>query len=301
MLMKALLFDVSPSFLYGAFKMPRVFLITGAGRGLGHAIAQVLLDAGEFVVATTRNPTTMSFRGTTADNFLSLKLDVTSTADIDSAISAALDKFSRIDVVVNNAAYGLIGPLETLTDAQIRDQFDTNFFSVASMTRRAISAMRSQSPPGGLIMQVSSVATLMGFPMLSAMCASKWAVEGFTEATRSEMKPEWGIKLVSVKMDELATEAHQKSMVYGNVDVPEYDHLNARAWVQTLGKNNINVTDPVIAARAIYSLSTMDDPPGNAIVGNTVRMVAKQKLKSDEELLARDDLLTLVQVDSSKA
>lgn len=99
--------------------MPRVFFITGSSRGLGHALGQVLLDAGEYVVATARNLATLSFHGTTADNYLHLKLDVISTPEIAAAFKSALDKFKRIDVVINSAAFGLVGALETFTDAQI--------------------------------------------------------------------------------------------------------------------------------------------------------------------------------------
>ncbi|KAF2256479.1 NAD(P)-binding protein [Trematosphaeria pertusa] len=272
--------------------MPRVFFITGTSRGLGHALAQVLLDAGEYVVATARNPATLSFRGTTPANYLPLKLDVTSTPDIEVAFTSTLEKFKRIDVVINNAAFGLVGPLETLTDAQIRQQFDTNFFPVATITRKAMGVMRTQSPPGGVIMQVSSVGTLVGFPMLSAMCASKWAIEGFTEAVRQEMKPEWGIKLVSVKPDTLDTDAHTKSMVYGEVVVPQYAHMDGRAFVKSLME--MPAVDAAKAAKAMYALSKMEDPPMNAILGDNVRKIARDKMKRDEELLDRDDLVGLV-------
>lgn len=271
--------------------MPRVFFITGSSRGLGHALAQVLLDAGEYVVATARNPATLSFHGTTADNYLHLKLDVISTPEIAAAFKSALDKFKRIDVVINNAAFGLVGALETLTDAQIRQQFDTNFFPVATITRKAVNTMRTQSPPGGLVLQISSIATLAGFPMLSAMCSTKWAIEGLTEAVRAEMKPEWGIKLTSVKLGGLDTEAHQKSMVFGEMEVAEYDHMDARAWVKSLAA--APVTDPAKAARAIHALSKMEDPPVSAVLDENVRNYAREKVKREEELLSRGDIATL--------
>lgn len=269
--------------------MPRVFFITGCGRGLGHTLAQVLLDAGEYVVATTRSPSTMSFTNTSSSNYLPLKVDVTSTSDIEAAFTAALDKFSRIDIVINNAAFGLVGALETLTDAQVRSQFDTNFFSVVTVTRRAVKTMRSQSPPGGLIIQVGSIGSLLGFPMVSAMCASKWAVEGFSEAVRGEMRPEWNIKLTSVKLGAMNTDAHEKSMVFGELDGgAAYDHLMAKEWVKRLSE--MPTLDVKESAKRIYFVSKMEDPPFNAILGDDLLGVMKQRCERDEELVSRGRL-----------
>lgn len=278
--------------------MPRVFFITGASRGLGQALARALLDAGEYVVATARDPSALAFTSATADNYLPLKLDVTSASDIEAAFDAALAKFSRIDVVVNNAAYGLVGPLETLTDVQIRHQFDVNFFSVASITRRAVNVMRTQSPPGGMIVQVSTVATLIGFPMLGAMGATKRAVEALTESVQQELKPEWGIKLVSVKPDAMDTEAHERSMVYGEKEDAAYDHMNGRAWVASLSA--LPAVKAAKVAQAIYAVTKMEDPPMNAVLGNNVREMAKTRLKNDEEMLFREDLLEVAKISSNQ-
>jgi NAD(P)-dependent dehydrogenase (short-subunit alcohol dehydrogenase family) len=269
--------------------MSRVFFITGCGRGLGHALAQSLLDAGEYVVATTRNPSTMSFTNTTSSNYLPLKVDVTSTSDIEAAFDAALDKFTRIDAVINNAAYGLIGALETLTDDQVRSQFDTNFFPVVTITRRAVKTMRSQSPPGGIIIQIASIAALLGFPMVSTMCASKWAMEGFSEGVRGEMRPEWNIKITSVKLGAMNTDAHEKSMVYGELDGgPEYDHMTARAWVKSL--NEMPTSDVKELAKKVYEVSKLKDPPFNTIIGADMLEMMKQRYKRDEELVSRGQL-----------
>jgi len=191
--------------------MPLVVFITGAGRGLGHALAQAFLDAGDYVVATTRNPTNMSFTNAKSANYLALKLDVVIPSDITSAFDAAVSKFGRIDVVINNAAHGLVGPLETLTEEQIQQQFDANFFSVASITKKAVETMRGQKPSGGRVIQIGSMALVAGFPLLSAMCASKWAVAGFTQSVAAELKPEWNVKLTTVVIGALDTEAHEKS------------------------------------------------------------------------------------------
>ena len=137
--------------------MPRVFLITGTSTGFGANLVQEVLDAGDIAVATARKPESLSFKNTSPKNYLAVKLDVTKSEDIDSAFKAALDKFGRVDVVVNNAGYGLSGPFEELADEQIKTQMDVNFFGLIAVTRKAMEVMREQKPSGGLIQQVTSI------------------------------------------------------------------------------------------------------------------------------------------------
>ncbi|KAJ4299543.1 hypothetical protein N0V90_004789 [Kalmusia sp. IMI 367209] len=273
--------------------MSRVYLITGSSRGFGHAIAQTLLNSGDIVIATARDPADLSFDGTTANNYLPLKLDVTSRSDIDAAFASAVEKFGRVDAVINNAAFSLVGPLETLSEAQIRHQFDVNFFAVATITQKAIQTMRTQTPSGGIIIQVSSMMGAFGVPMLSALSASKFAVEGFTEAVRQEMKPEWGIKLVSVKPGHLATDATSKSMVYGEIPVPEYDHMDGKLWVKSL--DTVKTADPKTIARLIYTLSKMDNPPPRAILSHEILELVKASLEEERKMLFNHDLVQLLQ------
>ena len=146
--------------------MPRVFLITGTSTGFGANLVQEVLDRGDFAVATARNPDSLSFKGTSSDNYLAVKLDVTDAKDIQSAFAAALDRFGRIDVVVNNAGYGLSGPFEELSDPQIKTQMDVNFFGLIAVTRKAMEVMRDQKPSGGLIQQVTSIGGQRGYGTL---------------------------------------------------------------------------------------------------------------------------------------
>ncbi|KAI4103248.1 MAG: hypothetical protein LQ339_004351 [Xanthoria mediterranea] len=138
--------------------MPRVFLITGTSTGFGRHLVQIVIDAGDIAVATARNLSTLSFQNTTPKNYLAVKLDVTSTSDIDNAFSEALSKFRRVDVVINNAGYGLSGPFEELEDKDIRTQMEVNFFGLLNVTKKAMAVMREQKPSGGLIQQVTSIA-----------------------------------------------------------------------------------------------------------------------------------------------
>ena len=146
--------------------MPRVFLITGTSTGFGANLVQEVLDRGDFAVATARKPDSLSFKNTSANNYLAVKLDVTKSEDIHSAFAAALDKFGRVDVVVNNAGYGLSGPFEELSDAQIKTQMDVNFFGLIAVTRKAMEVMRDQNPSGGLIQQVTSIGGQRGYALL---------------------------------------------------------------------------------------------------------------------------------------
>lgn len=179
--------------------MPRVFFVTGTSTGFGYNIIQEALNRGHYAVATARNPSTLSFSNTTSTNFLALALDVTSKSSISAAFKHALEKFGRVDIVINNAGYGLSGCFEEFTEQQIRTQMEVNFFGLLDVTREAIKTMREQTPSGGLIQQITSIGGLRGAACFSLYCASKFAVEGFTESVAQEMKPEWGIKFTCVE------------------------------------------------------------------------------------------------------
>ena len=142
--------------------MPRVFFITGTSTGFGKHLVQEVIYRGDIAIATARNPSTLSFENTNEGNYIAAKLDVTVPEDIDSAFSAALKQFGRVDVVVNNAGYSLTGAFEELSDAQIKKQMDVNFFGLLAITRRAMKVMREQKPCGGLIQQVTSIGGQIG-------------------------------------------------------------------------------------------------------------------------------------------
>jgi NAD(P)-dependent dehydrogenase (short-subunit alcohol dehydrogenase family) len=140
---------------------PRVFLITGTSTGFGEELVKVVLKNGDHVVATARNSSKLSFEGANDTNSLLVDLDVTKRDSIDNAFSAAVKKFQRIDVVVNNAGYGLNGPFETLSDNQIRQQMEINFFGLIDVTRKALDTMR-ELKTGGVIQQVTSIGGQIG-------------------------------------------------------------------------------------------------------------------------------------------
>lgn len=186
--------------------MPRVIIITGTSTGFGQEMTKVALKAGDSVVATARDASKLKFEDATDKNFLAVDLDVQKKEQIEQLFQKTLDKFGRIDVVCNNAGYGLSGPFETVTEEQIRKQMEINFFGLLNVTRKAVEVMRTQSPPGGLIQQVTSIGGQRGVPNFTSYCASKWAVEGFTEALQGEMKPEWKIKFTCIEPGGFRTE-----------------------------------------------------------------------------------------------
>ncbi|KAF2226126.1 hypothetical protein BDZ85DRAFT_213919 [Elsinoe ampelina] len=256
---------------------PRVFFITGTSTGFGYNLVKKVLSEGDFAVATARNSSKLSFPDAKHENFLAVDLDVTSKDSINAAFAKALSHFNRIDVVVNNAGYGLSGPFETLSDRQIRFQMDVNFFGLLDVTRKALEVMRvKNSPPGGLIQQVTSIGGQRGVPSFSAYCASKWAVEGFTEALSHELRPEWNIHVQLVEPGGFRTDWSGRSMDFGEVEIPAYDHIDPKSNAQK--RNGTQAGDPAKGANAMYELATMKDPPLRCVIGTDAYAAMETKL-----------------------
>ncbi|KAL8287155.1 hypothetical protein RQP46_003607 [Phenoliferia psychrophenolica] len=263
--------------------MPRVFLITGCSTGFGSELVKVVLAAGDIAVATSRKSALLNFSasGATEGNFLKVDLDVTSDASIDQAFEKTLAKFGRVDVVVNNAGFGLSGEFESLSDAQMRQQMDVNFFGLMAVTRKAMKIMRDLKT-GGVIQQVTSIGGQRGVPLFSVYCASKWAVEGFTEAVSQEVKPEWGIKFTCIEPGGFRTDWAGPSMIFGEKLSPDpYDHLDAK---KTMGARHGNqVGSPAKGAAAMYKLAIMADPPLRVVLGSDAYNAMLLKVKTYEE------------------
>lgn len=279
---------------------PRVFLITGTTTGFGSELVKVALAKGETVIATARNSSKLSFEGTNDKNFLAVDLDVTDHDSIEKAFAEALKKFGRIDVVVNNAGYGLAGAFETLSDKQIRTQMEVNFFGLINVTRKAMETMREQKPSGGVIQQVTSIGGQLGVPLFSVYCASKWAVEGFTETLSKEVKPEWGIKFTCIEPGGFRTDWAGRSMEFGAEDNKAYDHLKAK---EEMGKRHGKQPgDPAKAAQAFYDLAVMEDPPLRCVVGTDAYTNINKKLDTYQENVKKfEKLSNSTDVDGYKA
>jgi len=254
----------------------KVFLVTGCSSGFGKEIIQVILNKGHTAIATARKPDSLSFQGSQeGKNFLALKLDVTDQDSIDDAFKKAVDTFGKIDVVVNNAGYGLSGEFESLSDKQIRQQMEVNFFGLLNVTRKAMQVMR-ELKTGGLIQQVTSIGGQTGVPTFSIYCASKWAVEGFTEAISQEVKPEWGIKFTCIEPGGFRTDWAGRSLQFGESKNPAYDHINAK---EAMGKRNgTQVGDPQKAAERMFDLAVMENPPLRIVLGSDAYQRINKKI-----------------------
>lgn len=189
----------------------RVWLITGASRGLGRAFAQAALDAGDAVVLTARDPGAVEIlRAAHPAATLALELDVTDRAAAHRAVARAIDAFGRIDVLVNSAGYGLHASVEETTEREAREQMETNFFGALWVTQAAMAVMRRQR--SGHILQVSSAAGGSGFPMVGLYCASKFALEGMTEALALEAE-RFGIAVTIVAPSDFRTGSSRRAEI----------------------------------------------------------------------------------------
>ncbi|KAG9235430.1 hypothetical protein BJ875DRAFT_399165 [Amylocarpus encephaloides] len=261
--------------------MPRIFFITGTSTGFGSHLVQEVLDRGDVAIATARKPDQLKFKGTSEKNYLALKLDVTKQEDIEAAFQKAVETFGRVDVVVNNAGYGLSGPFEELSEEQARTQMEVNFWGLISCTRKSMEVMREQKPSGGLIQQVTSIGGQRGVPLFSIYCASKWAVEGFTESISHETKPEWGIKFTCIEPGGFRTDWAGRSMAFPVKKHPAYDHLDAK---QMMGKRHgTQAGEPIKGAKAMYELAILKDPPLRVVIGTDAYAAVMKKVDDYKE------------------
>jgi NAD(P)-dependent dehydrogenase (short-subunit alcohol dehydrogenase family) len=194
--------------------MKKTMLITGASSGFGRATANLFHQKGWNVIATMRSPEKEA-ELSKLDDLLLLALDVTNTKTIDAAIRTGLDRFGRIDVLVNNAGHGSLGALESATEQQIRQQFAVNVFGVIDVTKAVLPVMRQQR--SGIVINVSSIGGRVTFPFSSLYHATKFAVEGLTESLQYELNP-LGIRLKIVEPGGYKTEFTGRSMSWFNAD-----------------------------------------------------------------------------------
>ncbi|KAI0856114.1 hypothetical protein F4860DRAFT_494122 [Xylaria cubensis] len=261
----------------------KVFLITGCSSGFGNALAQKCLSSGDKVAATSRTPDQLKFFNATAQNFLAVNVDLSSFESIQAAFDQTIAAFGRVDVVVNNAGFGLCGAFEELTDQDIQSVMNVNFMGVLRVTRMALRVMREiNKPPGGLIQQITSIAGQCGMPAMSVYCASKWAVEGLTESIARELDPKWNIHLTCIEPGGFRSEWAHKNMQYRHPDqiLPAYGHIVAEQVMSAMEKEQVG--DCVKGAAAIHQLAYMHNPPLRCPLGSEAFGVMESKLKGYE-------------------
>ncbi|MFL6627068.1 MAG: oxidoreductase [Vitreoscilla sp.] len=240
--------------------MSKTWFITGATRGLGADIAAAALKAGDRVVATGRQRAAVSDRlGPDTDRLLSLSLDVGDAAQAQAAVAAAVERFGAIDVLVNNAGYGHIGFFEESTAADVEAQFATNVFGLLNVTRAALPAMRAARR--GHVFNLSSTAGIRGIAAGSLYCATKFAVEGFSESLAHELAP-FGIHVTIVEPGPFRTDfLTPESLKFAATEVADYDARRAEMRASFEQRNGKQAGDPVRLAAAIVTLANEAAPP----------------------------------------
>ncbi|MDT0323557.1 SDR family oxidoreductase [Streptomyces millisiae] len=258
--------------------MSRVWFITGASRGFGRSFAESALGRGDKVAATARTVTTLDdLAAKYGDAVLPLPLDVTDSAGVQGAVSAAHEEFGRLDVVVNNAGYGLFGAVEEVSEQQVRDQFETNVFGVFHVTQAVLPILRAQG--SGHIVQVSSVGGVTAFPQTGVYHASKWAVEGLSESLAAEVAG-FGIKVTLVEPGGYATDWRGSSAVHAEPN-HVYQPLRDALAEQLAGTE---YGSPEAAGQALLRIVDAENPPLRVLFGSHmvdhVRNVYGQRLES---------------------
>lgn len=257
--------------------MSKVWFITGTSTGFGRELAIAALEAGNKVVATARKPEVLSdLTAKYGDSVIAVRLDVTNKDDIAASVKAATDAFGRIDVLVNNAGYGVFGGFEEITEAQFRDQFDTNVFGVVAVTQAILPGMRERK--SGHILNVSSIAGLVAAPGMAAYAGSKFAVEAISEAMGGELAP-LGIHVIIVEPGAFHTAILTKGMPQGDNPLPDYEATAGQtiAWLEGMGKTGAP-GDPAKAAQEMLAIVDDPAPPLRLMLGSDALGMAMQKI-----------------------
>ena len=272
----------SPSF-------PRIWLITGASRGIGARIAEAALAQGDAVVATSRSADSVTERLGSSDALLPLALDVTDEAQARHAVGAALERFGRIDVLVNNAGYGLLGAVEEATADEVRRLYETNVFGLLNVTRAVLPAMRARR--AGHVINISSLGGVQSAAGFGVYCSTKFAVEGLTEALHAELAP-LGIHATVVEPGYFRTEFLDTASLSVSPLVLEDYAESAGAVREAARRINLNQPgDPVRLAQAVMQLVASPTPPLRLPLGtDTLQSIADKHAFVEKETAAWRDL-----------
>jgi NAD(P)-dependent dehydrogenase (short-subunit alcohol dehydrogenase family) len=254
----------------------KIWLITGASRGMGFHFAKAALAAGHAVVASGRDSDRVSKVLGQSNDLLAVKLDITSRTDAEAAVRAAVGRFGRIDVLLNNAASFYAGYFEELTPEQMERQLATSLFGPMNVTRAVLPVMRKQRM--GHIISISSSAGLTGFEFCTAYAASKFGIEGWMESLQSEVAP-FGITTTIVNPGFFRTELlTEQSTNYAEPSIEDYDERRAKQIVFWKSQNGQQSGDPAKLARALIIIASQEPPPRRFIAGADAIAIAEQKV-----------------------
>ena len=259
--------------------MKRTVLITGASSGFGKETALLFQQQGWNVIATMRSPENEK-ELTLLSNILVLRLDVADSDSITTAVQAGVDKFGAIDVLINNAGYGLMGPFESATKEQIRKQFDVNVFGLMDVTREVLPHMRSAA--SGTIINISSFGGQVAIPFGGLYNSSKFAVEGFTEALSHELSA-FGIRVKLIEPGGVATN-FRSGLEMTSGTLPEYnDHLTSFFGRYAKTTEHLTKATPQQVAAAIYTAATDESTQLRYVVGDDAQFYIDTKYKNNDK------------------
>src|SRR5215217_3732585 len=245
-------------------EMKKVWFITGSSRGLGRSLTSAVLAAGDFVAATARNTEALNdLKDLYGDQLFTVKLDVTDYDQVHFAVEAAASQFGRIDVLVNNAGFGIVGAAEAFSEEQVRSQLETNLYAPIEITRAVLPHMRQQG--SGRILQISSIGGRVGNAGVSIYQAAKFGLSGFTEALAKEVK-DLGILVTSVEPGGFRTDWAGDSMTYAP-KVEGYATVDQRSDFFRSG-NFVPMGDPDKAAQVMIDLAVAAEPPVHLVLGS---------------------------------
>jgi NAD(P)-dependent dehydrogenase (short-subunit alcohol dehydrogenase family) len=257
--------------------MAKTWFITGAGRGLGAQIAKAVMKEGDRAVATGRNRKAITqILGPDNEQLLSVKLDVANAYQARRAVDVAVAKFGAIDVLVNNAGYGHVGFFEELTTEDAQAQFATNLNGVLNVTWAVLPAMRRARQ--GRIFNLSSLGGIIGAQLYSLYCASKFAIEGFSETLAKEIAP-FGLYVTIIEPGPFRTDfLKPESLRFGQTRISDYDDRRVQLRAGLAARNGQQPGDPSKLADAILRLANEAEPPMRFLAGSVAVDAAEQKL-----------------------
>jgi NAD(P)-dependent dehydrogenase (short-subunit alcohol dehydrogenase family) len=260
----------------------KIWFITGAGRGMGVDIAKAALAAGHAVVATGRNTSAVREAVGDADNLMVVKLDITRPEDAKAAVAAAVERFGRIDVLVNNAGNFYAGFFEEISSEDFRAQIETNLFGPVNVTRAVLPVMRAQRR--GLIVTISSTGGISGQAFVSAYSAAKFGVEGWIESLAPEVAP-FGIRTMLVEPGFFRTELlTDESTKWPEPSIDDYAEKTKQTITAWKGMSGLQGGDPAKLAKALVQLASQAEPPVRWAAGADAVETFEKKAK---ELLAQ--------------
>ena len=276
--------------------MEKVWLITGCSTGFGRELAKAALHNGDKVAVTARKTADVEDIVAGENNALSLSLDVTNGGQIKSAVNAVMEKWGRIDVLVNNAGIGYFGAVEESEDAAVRQMFEINFFGLAHVTQAVLPIMRKQR--SGHVVNIASIGGLRAFPAVGFYNATKFAVDGLSEALAKEVAP-LGIKVTIVAPSGFRTDWAGRSAEDTAIKIPDYAETSKLNQDTIRGNSGNQPGDPKLAALAIIKAVESEKPPLRLLLGAAALKGGRAKL---EELKADFDAWekTTVGADSPK-